>query len=172
MVELFKQVLTCQFEAALWMLQDALGECPSQHWDGLIARYPFWTVAYHTLIFTDLYLAPSEDEFKFRAIHPGGWREFNDEFPTRRFERPELLEYCVVVRDAARRALAVETEQTLPAPARFPRRIFSRAELYLYNLRHVQHHTGQLHAFLRRIDPQFQARSKLLWRGTAAGQGS
>lgn len=27
----------------------------------------------------------------------------------------------------------------------------ARGELHLYNLRHVQHHTGQLSAYLRRI---------------------
>jgi uncharacterized damage-inducible protein DinB len=56
-----------------------------------------------------------------------------------------------------------ETAATLRGPAGFEWLSFTRSELPLYNLRHVQHHTGQLSAFLRR------AKVKTHWQ--KAGRG-
>jgi hypothetical protein len=68
-------MLAGQFEASLCMMNDRIRKCPPQHWDGKIARYAFWHVAYHTLCFVDLYLSPDEASFQFRDIHPQGWHE-------------------------------------------------------------------------------------------------
>ena len=45
--------------------------------------------------------------------------------------------------------LAAETEEDLCAPAKFARRNFSRAELHVYSIRHIQHHAAQLILRLR-----------------------
>lgn len=34
---------------------------------------------------------------------------------------------------------------------------------HIYNLRHIQHHTGALSAYLRRVDPRLQDRAALRW---------
>ncbi len=147
----FKNAVVTQFEAALAMLDECIQKCPHEHWDGLIARYPFWQVAYHVLCFVDYYLAPSEAAFKPRAdFHPHGMSELNDEYPSRRFSQKELLDYTLICRDKLRATLAAETRESLETISGFPRQPFSRAGLHLYSLRHVQHHTGQLGAFLRR----------------------
>lgn len=153
MLDQMKAILTRQFEASLCMMNDCLVKCPDEHWDAAIARYPFWQVAYHTLCFVDLYLSPTKEAFTFRAIHPGGWREFDDEYPSRRFERPELTEYLAVCRQKAIDILASETAESLQGPSGFTWLKFPRVEAHIYNIRHIQHHTGQLAAYLRRIDP-------------------
>jgi hypothetical protein len=66
MVDLTRGAFISQFEAALAMLNECLHKCPAEHWDSLIAKYPFWMVAYHTLCFVDCYLAPSNEAFEFR----------------------------------------------------------------------------------------------------------
>jgi hypothetical protein len=38
-------------------------------------------------------------------------------------------------------------------------RKITRGELHIYNLRHVQHHAGQLSAYLRRVDPALDRRA-------------
>lgn len=153
MIELIRQTIVQQYEAALWMLNECIEKCPEGHWDSLIARYPFWEVAYHTLCFNDLYLSPSETVYQPRPeFHPQGWDEFNAEHPSRRFERSELLKYLQVNREKLRTAVAAETEQSLAGPSGFKRQNFPRVELFLYNLRHIQHHTGQLTASLRRVN--------------------
>jgi uncharacterized damage-inducible protein DinB len=159
--DLLKSMLEAQFGAAFAMFTDCIEKCPPEHWDALVAKYPFWLVAYHTLYCTDGYLAPSEDAFELHEdFHPGGWADINDEYPSRRFEKAELLAYAKFCREKAQAALAGETEDSLNGDSGFKRRNCSRAELYIYTLRHVQHHTGQLSAVLRRekIDPAWVGR--------------
>jgi hypothetical protein len=161
MLELLKASLTGQFEAALWMLRECLERCPAAAWETPIAKYPFWMVAYHTLCFADLYLSPGEAVWTPRPeLHPKGWAELNDEYPSRRFERPELLGYTDLCRAELLRAMARETADTLAGPSGFSRIKFSRAELHLYNLRHVQHHTGQLSAVVRKAGGELAWKSR------------
>jgi uncharacterized damage-inducible protein DinB len=163
MVEYLKGVLKGQYEAALGMLNDCLVVCPDEHWDGIIGKYPFWQVAYHTLCFADLYLTADETKFQPREIHPAGWKEFDDEYPSRRFERGELLAYAALCRQKAQESLAAETRESLEGASGHARRKFSRGELHVYSIRHIQHHTGQLSAHLRRISPAMQEMHVLKW---------
>lgn len=152
MIDHVKHTVAAQFEAALNMLHECLQKCPAAHWDSLIAKYPFWMVAYHTLCFLDCYLAPGDAAFETRPdFHPAGRAELEEEYPSRRFSQEELLAYTAVCRDLLHRTMSAETRETLEGPSGFPRLRFSRLELHLYNIRHVQHHTGQLSASLRRI---------------------
>jgi hypothetical protein len=158
MTDLFKNILTSQFQASLCMLNDCIQKCPLEHWDGKVAKYPFWQVAYHTLCFADLYLSPSEQSFQFRDIHPKGWSEFNDEYPSRGFDKPELTAYAATCRQKAIDTLAAETRESLSGESGFSWLEFSRAEAHLYNIRHIQHHAGQLGAYLRRVDQALNPR--------------
>lgn len=153
MVELIRSMLLSQFEAALAMMNDCLEKCPEEHWDGMIANFTFWQVAYHSLFFVDYYLSPGKDAFQVRVnLHPTQWSEVDDEFPGRRIEKSELLQYMAICLGKLRESLGVESAEDLTRPCGFPRKSFSRAELHLYNMRHVMHHTGQLSAFLRRLE--------------------
>ena len=159
MLDLVKQTLKNQFEAALCMFSDCVAKCPDAQWDAKVAKYPFWQVAYHTLCFVDLYLSPDEATFPFRAdLHPAGTREYDDEYPSRRFARGEIERYIAICRNKARGMIGAETEASLAGPSGFPGRPKTRLELHLYNLRHLMHHTGQLGAFLRRVDPAIDPR--------------
>lgn len=144
--------ISSQFLASLAMLHDCIRRCPEANWADAVGRYPFWQVAYHTLCFVDLYLEPDETKFQPRPdLHPAGWQEYDGELPSRRFEKDEMLRYVGICREKAVRVFAAETPESLAGPSGHARRTFSRAELHLYNLRHIQHHAGQLSALLRRI---------------------
>ena len=150
MIDLVRTMLASQFQAALSMLNDCIDRCPLEHWDGRIARYPFWQVAYHTLCYADLYLSPGRASFELRPdLHPAGWSEFNDEYPSRRFEQPELAGYIATCRDKAVATLAAETPETLAAGSGFDWLPFSRGEVHVYNIRHIQHHAAHLSLRLR-----------------------
>jgi hypothetical protein len=151
MSELLKSAILGQFQAALSMLDDCIRACPAEHWDGLIAKYPFWMVAYHTLCFADLYLTRTEADFKPGPMHPRGMDELEEEYPSRRFTKEEILGYVAACRDKLDKTIASESAKSLAGHSGHPRRKLSRAELHIYNLRHVQHHAGQLGAFLRRV---------------------
>jgi len=156
MIDYVKQILAGQFEASLCMLNECVRRCPREHWDGKIAYYPFWQVAYHTLTFADYYLSPGEAAFRPRDFHPPQvpGELFNDE-PARAggFTSKELSDYAAVCHRKMVEAFAAESSQSLQGPCGFRGRPISRGELHIYNLRHIQHHTGQLSAYLRRVDP-------------------
>jgi len=161
MIDYLRKILTGQFEASLCMMNECLETCTQEHWDGKIAKYPFWHLVYHTLCFVDLYLSPSEQSFTFRDLHPQGWKEFD--YPSRRFDKKELTEYLVICRRKAVETLASETPESLERESGFHWLPFTRGELHVYNLRHVQHHTGQLSAYLRRVDAALQDPKAMRW---------
>lgn len=157
-------LLLSQFHAALAMLAECVERCPEDRWDGrgalAIGTMPFWEVAYHALCFVDCYLSPSNEAFEGEIasrgarFHPEGMRELSQEHPSRRFERDELRRYAAFCRDKAATVLAAETDASLAGPSGFSWLAMPRAEVHLYNLRHLAHHTGQLTAFLRRAGVQ------------------
>lgn len=154
MIDIARTAITGQLAAALAMLGETIEKCPEAHWDSPVAKYPFWMVAYHTLCFADVYLSKDDGSWVAQTgpvgFHPAGRAELDEEYPSRRFERAELLGYLEFCRRKLAETLDAETGASLAGPSGFPRLKFSRAELHLYNLRHIQHHTGQLTAFLRR----------------------
>jgi hypothetical protein len=151
MIEFVKTILTGQFEEALCMLSDCVRKCPPEHWEGRIANDTFRQVAYHTLFFVDLYFSPGEAAFQLRDCHHRGGDERSSTGPSTGLTKDETLAYLALCREKALETLASETPEYLEGPSGFSWLPFSRGELHLYNLRHVQHHTGQLSAFLRRV---------------------
>ena len=66
--------------------------------------------------------------------------------PERVFTRTELLAYLELARQKCRQRIAdLEPERIFKVGSRE----FNHLELLLYNLRHVQHHVGQLNLLLR-----------------------
>lgn len=156
-----------QLLAALSMLTECIRLCPVEHWDDPVAKYPFWQVAYHTLCFVDCYLSPdnaafgrllAEGQASGPDFHPAGMAELEAEYPSRRFEQSELLAHAELCREKIGRVLGdgpdAETAESLAGPSGFSWLPFTRAELHIYNARHVQHHAGQLAVNLRRIGVQ------------------
>ena len=164
MVEYLKKILASQFEAVLCMLNHCIQTCPPEHWEGKIANLTFRQVAYHTLFFVDAYLSPNEKAFQMRDLHHRGGDE-RQPTPTPGLSKEETLQYLAICRRKASEALAAETDESLQGPSGFSRRKFSRGELHIYNIRHVQHHTGQLSAFLRRTDKLRENDQALVWVG-------
>ncbi len=148
----FRAMASGQGFAALAMLKSCIELCPDEQWDGLIGKYPFWHVAYHTLCFADCYTSRDADWKTSPIFHPAGKAELAEEYPSRRFTRAELLAYLEYCRAAFQAALDAETPQSLAGPSGFSWVKIPRYELYPYNTRHVQHHVGQLSAFLRRCN--------------------
>ena len=151
MIDYLKTVLTRQYEASLCMLDGCVRRCPAEHWEGKIGNGTFRQVAYHTLFFTDLYLSRAKAALEQREFHRrGGSRRIGAD-PDGGLAQVETLAYLAVCRRKAVETLAAETLESLQGPSGFSKLRFSRGELHLYNIRHVQHHTGQLSAYLRRV---------------------
>lgn len=151
MLDYFKAILTGQFEAALCMLNDCIRKCPPEHWEGRIANDTFRQVAYHALFYVDLYLSTSEAAFELRELHRRGGDDRSPTAISAGLPREETLAYLALCRQKMLDALAAETPESLQQPSGFSWLPFTRGELHLYNLRHVQHHAGQLSAYLRKV---------------------
>ena len=153
----FKELTRRQFEAALATLNACVGRCPDELWNARGGNLAFCQVTFHALFYADYYLGRSGDEASFRAqpFHRdhadffGDYEEFQDRQPTMRYARPGILEYVQHCRARAAEAIAAETEQTLSGWCGFQGRPLTRAELYVYNIRHLQHHAAQLSLRLR-----------------------
>ncbi|MEX0586949.1 MAG: DinB family protein [Pirellulales bacterium] len=153
----FKLAIVRQFEAALCMLNACIDRCSDDAWNAPVGNYAFCQVAFHVLFFTDFYLGLDEGSFRgqpFHREHEGDFRDYEelvDRPPVLLYERGFIKAYLQHCRSKCAEMIAAETEETVAAPARFPRRNISRMELYVYNLRHLQHHVAQL-SLRRRID--------------------
>lgn len=143
-----------QYRAALAMLGQAIETCPDSLW--LATEYPnkFWHIAYHALFYTHLYLQPTEAEFVAWAKHvpnsqylgPRPWVPQDAPVVMAPYARTDVLEYhkfCCA--EAEVRVPAAE----LDAASGFSWLPFNKLELQFYNIRHVQHHAGQLADRLR-----------------------
>ena len=165
MIDLYKQSTLGQFEAALAMLKQCIERCPDDLWEGVIAQLSVRQVAYHTLFFADLYLTQSEDTFQLRELHRAGGDE-RESGSCAGLDKQATLAYLAICLEKLRTTLADESEETLRGPSGFSWCKFPRAELHLYNLRHIQHHAGQLSSYLRRLLPDCRNRTELRWVST------
>jgi hypothetical protein len=137
-------VYTSQFGAALRMLEQALQHGHAQGlWTAPAPVAPFWQVGYHALFYTDLYLCINEDHFRPRPFHLKdmprlGQLEPGTPVPT----LESLTDYIHWLRPELPGRLKASGFE---GPSGFPWiTAFGKLELHPYNLRHLQHHTGQL----------------------------
>jgi uncharacterized damage-inducible protein DinB len=158
------QILNNQFEAALAMLNQCIAACPPDHWEGKIASSTFRQTAYHTLFFVDFYLS-RENHFTLRDLHHQGGDERGPTVSPG-LSKEATLAYLQICRLKMQATLAAESPEILQSDSGFPYRKFTRGELHLYNIRHIQHHTGQLSAYLRKADPTLADHKALPWIGS------
>jgi hypothetical protein len=150
------EILASQYQSALRMLERAIELCPEEVWLSAAGSSPnrYWHIAYHTLFYTHLYLAPGLSDF---TPWPGGRKDdqFLGPVPERPnephivetpYSRAELLEYLAVCQSEVELRLATLDPA---APSGFYWLPFEKFQLQVYNLRHIAHHTGQLAERLR-----------------------
>jgi hypothetical protein len=138
-----------QFGASIDMIENAIRACPEPLWGDRSQRPEFWYVAFHTLFFLDLYL--SDSDVGFTPPPPFTLDEMDERgiLPDRVYTKEELLEYLLYGREKCRTAIAAMTEEKANRRCGFDWLDISGAEILLYNMRHIQHHAGQLNLILR-----------------------
>jgi hypothetical protein len=141
-----KETIKSQYLASLEMLRQAIEVCPESLWYGLEDKNPFWQTAYHVLFYTDLYLQPREEDFVpwgkhrewARSLASSG-REAEGGEP---YSKEDVLAYhglcCAQVEKRV-------TGLDLEAESGFYWLPFDKFELQIYNIRHIQQHTGELY---------------------------
>lgn len=167
MIDTFRALIANQFEAALCWLNMCVEKCPDALWNAPVGDYKFCQVVFHALFFADYYLGSDEASFRDQGFHLDNaqlfqdYEELEDRLPVMLYDRAALQTYVQHCRIKVAVALQSETEASLAAPSTFGRRSFSRGELYVYNIRHLQDHATQLGGFLGR-----EAAVEIPWVGS------
>ena len=155
MLNLFKQLVANQYEASLCALNACIDRCPETAWNAPVVNLAFCQAAFHVLFFTDLYLGPNVPSLREQAFHrehADAFRDYEELEPRRQqllYDRAFVMSYLQHCRNKAAEVTHAETIETLQVPAGFDWLKFPRAELHVYNIRHIQHHAAQLMLRLR-----------------------
>ena len=131
------------------MLKQTIVKCPESIWNSPDDKTKFWRIAYHVLFYTHLYLQETEHDFapwsghrdEYQFLGPIHWE--NNRLPKigEPFTKEEILTYLEV----CRRQIDEKTKQFDPnAGSGFAWLPMSKLELQVYNIRHLQQHTGEL----------------------------
>jgi hypothetical protein len=146
-----KLVVGSQYRAALAMLRQTIEACPDALWRAPAAppQNAFWRTAYHTVFYAHLYLQPREadfqpwhghrDESQFLGSVP--WPPHAEPKACDPYTRVEVLSYLDTV---AREVAPLVAVLDLDGDSGFSWLPFTKLELQLYNIRHVQQHAGEL----------------------------
>jgi hypothetical protein len=135
--------------ASIDMLENAIRACPENVWSDRAREPQCWYLAYHTLFWLDFYSSATKEgfvppkPFSLTEMDPAGV------LPERVYTKDELLTYLNHGRDKCRAAISAVTEQGASASAAPVRPDVGALELFLYNMRHVQHAAAQLNLVLR-----------------------
>ena len=167
MLDTIKELLGSQFEAAFCMLSACINKCPDEAWNAKVANLTSNQVAFHTLFYADVHLGRDLDALKRQPFHRdnaaffGDYEELQPRAQAACYDRASIRKYLEFCRIKASEVLAAETADSLSAKCGFERRDFSRAELHVYNIRHLQHHAAQLSLRLR-----LDAKADVPWIGS------
>ncbi len=130
-----KTIIQSQYLAALAMLKQAIVKCPLEAWDNPRDKDRFWFVAYHTLRYAHQYLKAKEKGFPRWEKRPHS----NQGSP---FSKEEILERLALVeRDVAEQIPLMDFNEKTGATGF----LVNKLELQIYNIRHIQQHTGELY---------------------------
>lgn len=152
----WRNMIWGQFGASIDMLENAVRACPESVWAEASEKphwkendvVGFWYVVYHTLFWLDRYLTHPPTDFVPRT--PFTLDECDPEgiLPKSVYTKDEMLQYLQECREKCHATIMSMSNKDAREPCGdwLP---VSRMELILYNLRHVQHHVGQLNLLLR-----------------------
>lgn len=150
-----KKEIAGQYKAALQMLIDVAGKCPDSQWNDTDDEVAFWRIVYHSLYYTSLYLSDSPAAFTPWEKHIANYNSLgthtHDNKPvviSQVYPKADLLAYAEILLNNCEN----EVDRTvLEEGTGFDWLPISRLGLHIYNIRHIQHHTGQLIERLHRL---------------------
>jgi hypothetical protein len=139
-----RNAICSQYHAALDMLQQAVEKCPDARWNHPGDANKFWQVVYHTLFFTDLYLHQRREDFRPWAHSRRQYEQLSKQ-PSPQLEpygKEEMQDYLNYVRrQVDEKLMEIDLEADSSGFHWLP---FGKLELQIYNIRHIQQHTGEL----------------------------
>jgi hypothetical protein len=146
-----------QIGAAFTMLEHAMENANDTTWTTRINNMPFWQICYHVLWFTDYYFHADQATFRPQSFDMEGIHNYwvkpdsqmmeNQKHP---ISKRNMKAYSKYVRQKADQFIQNITDAYFTTPSPFEWHGFPKIDLVDYNLRHLQHHVGQLDIVIRR----------------------
>lgn len=144
-------ILTSQYSASLGMLRDALEKVPETQWNSAAYDNPNWQIAYHALWATHLYLGAGIESYTpfEQAIEGaeslGGKSDWENPLGGVQVEgfhtKAELLSFLDTIENNLQHAVEALPLTDASGFEWYP---YTRLELHLNTIRHLQHHTAQI----------------------------
>ncbi len=149
MLSELKKSVSSQFLASIKMLENAIDMCPENVWQNRNDFSDFWYIVYHSLFWVDFYLTESPD--KYLSFNEIGLTELDYDgiLPNKVFGKHELKSFLEHCRSKCKDTIKNLDEGKASQIYKFGSLEMTYLELLIYNLRHLQHHTGQLNLILR-----------------------
>lgn len=150
MTDTMKTLILNQMMATLDTLNYCIETCPDSEWQEDHKDAPFSQVVFHTLFYTDFYLGRDTVPFKEQPFHLNhtdifsDYEEMENKIPENLYEKQFCQNYLAHCKAKLKATVEAETAETLAGESGIDFRKISRAELYVYNMRHIQHHAAQL----------------------------
>ena len=143
-----------QYLSGLAMLEQAIERCPEDMWDDPQDQNKTWHVAYHTLFYTHLYAHTRGEEFQawehhreeYEFLGPKPWPPHDPPNIGEPYTKDEVLAFLAFCREYLREQIPT---LDMEAESGFPWIPMNKLASQSYNLRHLQHHTGQITERLR-----------------------
>ena len=145
----FRGIIWSQLAASLEMVENAITNCSVLLWSNRSRTPQYWFLVYHTLFFVDLYASKSAKDFAPPAPFTASGLHSDIDKHERIYSREEMVAYLDHGRKKAKARIDELDEKGLLEPCNFAWVGVTNAELVLYNMRHVQHHTAQLNQIVR-----------------------
>ena len=158
-----KDCLCKNFLAAIDMFTNVVRLCPDELWKDK----KFFNLTYHTAIFLEYYLSSPVKDFRpiltytLYAADKLPIDAVDDVIADRHFTKNEVIRQLLTVREKCQSLISQATMDKLLARWIHDEEVdlhglcpsvvvnYSLLEILMYNLRHLQHHTGQLNLFMR-----------------------
>ena len=160
MIEHLQKVLWNQFGASIDMFKNIIALWPDQYWNMTNRIY---YLSYHTFLFLDYYLTIPPTNYSaplpFTMVPPEKIPPYavDDLMPSKLYTRKEMVDGLQSCRQKCKQVIFSLTEENVQRPwidqpddiAGSVTLKYSVLEILLYNLKHLQHHAGQLNLLLR-----------------------
>lgn len=144
-------ILASQYKASLGMLRQAVERVPEELWNSEDYSNPNWQIAYHAVWGVKFYLGATADSYVAfeNAIEGaeslGGSQEWENPDAGVNVEgfhtKGELINF---ISSLETELLSAIEALPLGAPSGFEWYPYSRLELHINSIRHIQHHTAQI----------------------------
>jgi hypothetical protein len=150
MEDSINSMLLKQFEASMCMLWQSITNCPKDEWNEEHKDAPFSQVIFHVLFYTDFYLEKNDNTIKNQEYHMKHKEMFKDyeELEAKKaintYTKTEIDDYFGFCLKKGCEVISSEDSKSFYGDSGISFRKCSRLELYIYLIRHIQHHAAQL----------------------------